>query len=92
MRSAPVAAGDPERALAYVADAEGNPEEAILRLQQAEEDASRHERPLSAAIARYQRGRRLGGTTGERLQQFARDAVGKLGAAEALLDEDPALR
>lgn len=88
----PGGAGDGERALAYLADARGRPEEALRLLELAETRATTHDRALSAAIARFQRGLRLGGDEGEALQADARRALEALGMHPFLLHEDPALR
>lgn len=54
--------------------------------------ATAHGQAVSAAIARYQRGLRLGGDAGATLCQEARDAVRTAGVSEVLLQEDAARR
>lgn len=88
----PAGAGDADRALAYLADAEGRPDLALRHLDRAEAEATRYDRPLSAAIARYQIGLRVGGDEGERSCAQARAELAALDAHPLLLDEDPALR
>jgi hypothetical protein len=80
------------RACAYAASASGDKAAAIADLDRAEREAPRHGHRVDAAIARYQRGRRLGGAEGEGLIVEARRAIVDLGSIERLLDEDAGLR
>jgi hypothetical protein len=80
------------RARAYLADAEGRPAEAIAILERAEGVASAARRPIDAAVARAQRGKRLGGDEGAALLRRSRADLAALGAGERLLEEDAALR
>ena len=86
----PVGAGMTTRAAAYAADAAGQPERALRLLADAERQAREARRPLDAAVARYQRGRRLGGSEGTREMEAARTDVERAGSSVAFLDEDPA--
>ncbi|GIW73370.1 MAG: hypothetical protein KatS3mg102_2912 [Planctomycetota bacterium] len=90
--AAPLAAGLGLRACAYAADASGERARALALLEQAEAAAGRAGRPLDAAIARYQRGRRLGGRMGAALIAQARQRLAIAGASERLLEEDAGLR
>ncbi len=84
----PCAAGDPERAWAYAEDARGRPESALAWLGRAEAIATRHDRPIAAAIARFQRGIRLGGDEGASLRADAERRLAEAGLSSALLHED----
>jgi hypothetical protein len=90
--SPPFAAGASWRARAYAAEARGDAATGLAHLERAERVASGYGRALDAAIARYQRGLRLGGDEGRRFQSEARAAVQALGASELLLAEDPTRR
>jgi len=80
------------RARAYAASAEGRDEAALALLEVAEAEAGRWGQGIDVAIARYQRGRRLGGDEGESLVVGARRLIAETGASEQLLDEDAGLR
>ncbi len=80
------------RALAYAADARGRPEEAVTLLQRAEQDAERLGQPIYVAMARFQRGLRVGGDEGAALQAEARALLLPTGASTRLLWEDAATR
>ena len=88
----PLVAGASFRARAYAADAMGRPDEAVLLLERAEREADRYGRTIDSAIARYQRGRRLGGDEGRLLQDGAHLEIERVGAGPALLEEDAGLR
>lgn len=78
------------RALAYAEDVKGRPEHALQQLELAEREATEHGRPIDLAIARHQRGRRLGGDEGRALMASAAAVVGAAGGSSRVLDEDPA--
>ena len=80
------------RARAYAEDARGRPERALALLEQAEQEAARFGQQIDVAVARYQRGRRLGGDAGQALIQQARSAMERLGAGTGMLEEDAGLR
>ncbi|MEZ4339798.1 MAG: hypothetical protein R3B82_24520 [Sandaracinaceae bacterium] len=86
--SPPLMASMATRALAYAEDALGRPERALELLARAAAEADAHGRPVDAAIARYQRGRRLGGDEGREAMERARAEVTRVGASPRLLDED----
>lgn len=88
----PLVAGASSRIKAYAADTRGEPEQALEWLDRAEREACRYGRRIDAAIAKYQRGRRLGGDEGRELCAVARTMVVELGASPALLDEDAGSR
>jgi tetratricopeptide (TPR) repeat protein len=88
----PLWAGGSSRARGYAADAEGRPEDAVLYLARAEEEAARFDRKVDAAIARWQRGRRLGGDYGAELCASAEELVRSLEVSPLLLQEDAGLR
>jgi hypothetical protein len=90
--STPANPGWLHRAEAYLSDALGLPERALRQLWLAEQAAQAFHQPLDAALARYQRGLRLGADQGRALREQARAAVRHRGAAGRLLDEDVALR
>jgi hypothetical protein len=75
------------RALAYLAEHEGNAHEALRLLEQAEKDATSLEQRVDAAVARYQRGLRIGGDAGDALVRSARQQVMAAGGGAHLLDE-----
>jgi tetratricopeptide (TPR) repeat protein len=77
------------RALAYVEDHLGRPEEAIRLLASAEIDALAFGHRVDAAVARYQRGLRLGGEEGRALCDSARALATECGARAIVLSEDP---
>lgn len=88
----PLWAGGTWRARAYAADALGRPEDALCYLARAEEEAARFERNVDVAIARWQRGKRLGGDTGAELRASAEDLVRSLEVSPLMLQEDAGLR
>ncbi len=91
-RSPPLWAGGARRARAYAADALGRREEALEQLRVAEREAARYERRVDVAIARWQRGRRIGGDEGAALCREARDIVAALAVSPLVLEEDAGLR
>jgi hypothetical protein len=88
----PCGAGDAERAMAYLEDARGRPTEALAWLERAERAAVAHDRAIATAIARFQRGLRIGGDEGAALVAAGEQAIAELGASSILLREDPARR
>ncbi len=76
------------RAEAYAADAAGEPDLALARLQEAQDVAARYDQKLEVAVSRFQRGLRLGGDQGRDLQARARATARALDASERLLHED----
>jgi hypothetical protein len=80
------------RARAYAEDARGRPERAIALLERAEQEAAQFGQQIDVAVARYQRGRRLGGDAGLALITAARACLEELGARPAVLEEDAGLR
>ncbi len=91
-RSPPLFVGATDRARAYAADQAGQPGRALALLQRAEEQSRRHDLRISAAIARYQRGLRLGGDEGDTLCREAREEIESIGGSARLLDEDAGRR
>lgn len=83
--SPPFVAGSADRARAY---AERDPERALLLLERAERSATRYDRRIDVAIARFQRGVRLGGTSGHELCSAARRDVHSAGLCDRILYED----
>lgn len=90
--SPPLSAGAQWRARAYAEDARGRPELALGHLWRAEDESLRFQRPIDAAIARWQRGRRLGGDEGRALCESAVRDVRAQGGSELVLEEDAGLR
>jgi tetratricopeptide (TPR) repeat protein len=88
----PLMAGMSWRARAYSADAAGRAALALQHLERAEQEARRFGRSIDVAIARFQRGLRVGGETGASWMSEARAMLRPLGASEALLREDARLR
>jgi hypothetical protein len=80
------------RARAYTADATGHPEQALALLERAEQEAGSFHQQLDLAIARYQRGRRLGGDRGAELVAEAERIVREQDGGTGLLEEDAGLR
>jgi hypothetical protein len=81
------------RAAAYAADYVGSPpEKALGILLRAERLAERVNQRMDIAIARYQRGIRIGGSEGEGLIASARALMQEAGAHPLLLEEDVARR
>jgi hypothetical protein len=80
------------RARAYAADATGHPERALALLERAEREAGSFNQQLDLAIARYQRGRRLGGDRGAELVAQAERITEDQGGGPSLLEEDAGLR
>jgi serine/threonine protein kinase len=80
------------RAAAYGADYMGKPDAAIALLVRAEQLATRVDQPIDIAVARYQRGIRLGGAEGAELVSNARAMMQAAGAHPLLLEEDVARR
>jgi hypothetical protein len=74
------------RALAYLDEHLGKPEEALKKLEEAEREALRVGHRLDAAYARYARGLRIGGDTGAALVLSARAATNAAGASDKVLD------
>lgn len=88
----PLWAGASWRARAYAADALGRPDRALAHLARAEAEAARFDRRVDVAIARWQRGRRIGGDLGAELCADARAIVDALGVSPLVLEEDAGLR
>jgi hypothetical protein len=80
------------RALAYAADATNAPTRALAHLERAEAEAAHVGQTIDVAIARYQRGIRLGGDEGRALVAGAREAIVAAGSREAVLEEDAGRR
>lgn len=91
-RAPPISAGAEWRARAYAADARGESERAIDLLLRAEQASLACERRVDAAIARWQRGRRLGGASGATLRSAAERALLASGVSTLVLEEDAGLR
>jgi eukaryotic-like serine/threonine-protein kinase len=89
-RGTPLAAGDGERALAYLAELRGRPAHALRLLGQAEETSLAHGRPVAAAIARHRRALHLGGDEGAALCRDALEVLRARGLPAMLLHELPA--
>jgi serine/threonine protein kinase len=87
-RAPPVLATGAVRAAAYLEEHLGHPDAALTLLARADDEATRAGQPVDAAIARYQRGRRLGGEEGAALVAAARALLVESGASERLLEED----
>lgn len=88
-RSAVTLPGASWRARAYAADARGKRDEALGLLERAETTSLSYRQRVDAAIARYQRGRRLGD---DELTRSAVRWVEQAGSAPAILREDVGLR
>jgi hypothetical protein len=80
------------RALAYAADYQGKPEQALVQLARAEQRALEVGQMIDVAVARYQRGIRLLGSQGKALVSEAEKILAATGAHPILLHEDPARR
>lgn len=76
------------RAMAYARDAARDGVECLSLLSRAEAEAIRWGHPISAAIARYQRGIRVGGDDGDELIRRAEAELITVGADRRILDED----
>jgi eukaryotic-like serine/threonine-protein kinase len=87
--SPPLCRGVSSRTRAYVADAKGRPEHALALLAQAEHEAQEAGRRIDVLVARYQRGMRLGGDEGRALVERAEAEVVALGSRPVVLREDP---
>jgi len=90
--SPPFSAGVSFRARAYAADAAGDPATALSLLASAEESAARYGRRVDVAIARWQRGDRIGGDEGASLRRESEATVDALGASRVILREDAGRR
>ncbi len=77
------------RAEAYTEDALGRSARALALLEEAENEAARWHQRVDVAIARFQRGLRIGGDEGKGLLIEARRLISEAGASEILLHEDP---
>ncbi|MGE0320735.1 MAG: protein kinase [Polyangiaceae bacterium] len=88
----PLSAGASWRARAYAADALGRSELAVAHLRRAVQEASRYERQVDTAIARYQLGVRLGGDEGRRECRAAEQLLTDVGGGRDLLFEDAGTR
>jgi hypothetical protein len=75
------------RALAYLEEHEGRAERALLTLERAEREALAREQLIDAAIARYQRGVRLGPDAGNGVMASARTLLAEVGASEQILEQ-----
>jgi hypothetical protein len=71
-----------------LADSESHPDRAIAELSRAENEAARWGQWIDVAIARYQRGLRLGGDEGEALKNESRAAIERRGLRTQCLEED----
>jgi len=80
------------RALAYAWDARGRPARALDMLLEAERGALAVGQRVGAAVARFQRGSRIGGDEGEALVATARALCLEAGASETILHEDAGRR
>ncbi|HEX6239781.1 MAG TPA: hypothetical protein VFZ61_02760, partial [Polyangiales bacterium] len=80
------------RAAAYAADYTGEPGDALRWLERAESRAAEVGQTIDVAVARYQRGLRLGGAQGTTLVQSAEQLLAETHAHPMLLQEDPARR
>ena len=87
-RAPPLLATGAIRASAYLEEHMGQADAALALLARADEEATRAGQPVEAGIARYQRGRRMGGDEGAALVTSARALLVEAGASERLLDED----
>ena len=76
------------RALAYLEEHDGRRDRALLTLERAEHAALAREQIIDAAIARYQRGARIGGDIGASLRASARALITQTGASEGLLENE----
>jgi tetratricopeptide (TPR) repeat protein len=76
------------RALAYVEEARGRPERALALLAEAEKEAGSLGQVLDVALARHQRGKRLGGDEGRRLVEEGLAGIARCGAGAVHLEED----
>jgi hypothetical protein len=81
----PLGAGRALRARAYVAR---TPEKQVALLLEAERESLRWDQRVDVAIARHQRGKRLGGVEGARLRGEAREILHEVGVPNHWLDED----
>jgi Protein kinase domain/AAA ATPase domain len=84
----PVGSTGALRALAYAEELRGRPARALALLSEAEDEATRFGQAFDAAIARYQRGKRLGGEEGKRLRGEGREGLARCGGGAVWLDED----
>ncbi len=75
-----------ERALAYLEEHMGAPEAAMARFEAAEREAVRLGQPMDAALARFARGKRLGGDTGAALIVSARALLAENGISDRLFE------
>jgi hypothetical protein len=74
--------------MAYAEDARGDRDRAVVLLERAEREAAAHAQPVDVALAKYQRGKRLGSPGGARLMATARLEARNSGASESVLEED----
>jgi hypothetical protein len=76
------------RARAYAADARGRTDRAIEHLERAERISHSYGQRADTAIAKYQRGIRIGGDEGHACVETAREMIRAAGSHERLLLED----
>jgi hypothetical protein len=88
LRAPPLLVGAAYRAMAYAEDARGDRDRAVVLLERAEREAAAHAQPVDVALAKYQRGKRLGSPGGARLMATARLEARNSGASESVLEED----
>jgi len=82
----PIAATAATRALAYLEEHLGRPEEGLRKLEEAEREAMRLGHPVDAATARYARGLRLGGDAGAALLLSAKATLAEVGVSHRALE------
>src|SRR5207302_1318262 len=85
----PVFGGIAGRTLAYLMETEGRVEAAIAKLEACERDATALAQRLDLGLARWQRGRLLGGDEGAQLQRSATDVMVAAGSSAVLFGEWP---
>ena len=82
----PLGVGGAIRALAYLEEHEGRPERALALLEEAEAEALARGQRIDVAVARHERGRRLGGDAGDALIRDAASIAQAAGFSARLLD------
>jgi ATP/maltotriose-dependent transcriptional regulator MalT len=88
----PLVTARANRALAYLAHAKGQHEQAVASLQRARSQAEAGGQLLDVAIADYQLGHRLGGDEGATRRANALAITERIGASTMCLHEDLAFR
>jgi len=86
-RAPPFAVTGGIRAEAYAEDSLGRPAHALALLHEAEQEALRWNQHVDVAIARFQRGVRVGGDEGHALRVDAERLISESGASELLLHD-----